>query len=114
MPKIFMPLLLGVVIFLTPSCTLFTDDATPAMSAATHMEDIGVGALDTVTELISNATGLDPVKKAELLRKAAEEKAKLLELSKTLRDLLSTYGSVDWQKVATDAYDMYIKYRSGK
>ena len=103
-----------LAIFLTPGCSLLVDDCTPAVMAATQMEDIGVSALDTVEELVSNATGLDAVKKAELLRKVADERKKLTELSGALRDLLITYGSVDWHKVADSAYELYKKYRSGK
>jgi hypothetical protein len=103
-----------LVIFLTPGCSLLVDDSTPAVMAATQMEDIGTSALDTVEELVSNAAGLDAVKKAELLRKVDDERKKLSELSDALRDLLITYGSVDWKQVADSAYELYKKYRSDK
>ena len=44
--------LLGlVVVFVLPSCSLFTTDTTPAVLATAAMENIGVGALDTITEI---------------------------------------------------------------
>jgi len=109
-------LLSGVLLvtFLTPGCSLFVDDTTPAVTATTQMEDIGIGALDTVAELVKNSTGLDAVKKAELLRKVADEKVKITDLGEALRKLLDTYGTVEWHKVADDAYYLYKKYRSSK
>ncbi|MHA2265290.1 MAG: hypothetical protein ACXAEN_23115 [Candidatus Thorarchaeota archaeon] len=78
------------------------------------METIGVNSLDTNEALIKQATGLDEAKRIELLSKITEERAKLLALSKELREYLEVYGKIDWKKVADEAYTLYRGLRDAK
>lgn len=111
MRKLLLPV---VMLFSMASCSLFSSpDTTAAVNAVSHLEEVGINALDTVKTLVENSTGLDVNQKTQLLEKVKEEKVKVLQLSKSLTQLLKEYGDVQWEVVAEELYDLYKKHRDG-
>jgi hypothetical protein len=62
---------------------------------------------DSTKALVTNATGLEPLKKQELLAKIEAEVTKYKSLVGKQLGYLESLGDVQWQKLIKDGYSLY-------
>ena len=90
------------------SCAMLSDNVTPAMEAVAKMKEMHMKTLDVFEGLVDQATAT-PEEKAKIKAAIAVDREKFGRLSGETLALLQTFGSVDWQKIALDLFDLYKK-----
>ena len=82
-------------------------DATPTLENQQAQAELCLSAYDTLEYMVSNANGLDPTKKVELLTKVGIERQKYITLVTSQALYLESLGSVEWKKLIKDGWNLY-------
>ena len=100
-----------LALFLT-GCSLFTDDATPAIRAEKAQTQIVLDSFEFFETLIKESD-MAEAEKVKVLATLQGEKNKYLALDDKMLEYLEGLGDVDWKVVAKDAYNLYKEYKAG-
>lgn len=102
-------ILLTAILFLTPSCGLFSSpDPTPALMTLEQIDNEFLDTLDSFKDVINGST-LSADLKAQIITKIDEVSAKREESVKALREFLLSLGDVD---LAMWAEKLYVDYKA--
>lgn len=90
---------------LLPSCSLFTDDATPALEASHARERIFRNQAGAFRALVERATGVDAAVKAKILAGIDKDLEDYTKLAASMDGWLEELGDVDYVAVAKRLYE---------
>lgn len=102
---------LAVLVLLFPSCSLFTDDATPALEASRAREAIFRNQAAAFRGLVERATGVDEATKTKILAGLGKDVEDYTKLAVSMNSWIAELGSVDYVKIATELLDEWRKQR---
>lgn len=101
-------ILLITLCFGMTSCSLFDkQDATPALVSLEKLDLEFQDTLDSLREVVTNATGLEPAVRSEILTSISTTQTFKNENIQSLRRYLESLGDIDYQLLFERLYKNY-------